>query len=76
MRTRLGRTARLAAAALTVGVLAAAAGCSGSGGAGNGTSSGPAPALGTTLPHFSSMSMTGSHAFLGTLEGVIAVGGV
>jgi outer membrane protein assembly factor BamB len=32
--------------------------------------------LGTTLPHFSSMSMTGSHAFLGTMEGVIAVGGV
>jgi outer membrane protein assembly factor BamB len=32
--------------------------------------------LGTTLPHFSSMSMTGSQAFLGTMEGVIAVGGV
>ena len=32
--------------------------------------------LGSTLPHFSSMSMTGSHAFLGTMEGVIAVGGV
>ena len=32
--------------------------------------------LDTTLPHFSSMSMTGSHAFLGTMEGVIAVGGV
>jgi len=32
--------------------------------------------LGVTLPHFSSMSMTGSHAFLGTMEGVIAVGGV
>jgi len=32
--------------------------------------------LGTTLPHFSSMSMTGSHAFLGTMEGVVAVGGV
>jgi len=32
--------------------------------------------LHTTLPHFSSMSMTGSHAFLGTMEGVIAVGGV
>jgi outer membrane protein assembly factor BamB len=32
--------------------------------------------LGTTLPHFSSMSMTGSHAFLGTMEGVIAVAGV
>jgi outer membrane protein assembly factor BamB len=33
-------------------------------------------ALGTALPHFSSMSMTGSHAFLGTIEGVVAVGGV
>jgi len=32
--------------------------------------------LGTALPHFSSMSMTGSHAFLGTMEGMIAVGGV
>jgi outer membrane protein assembly factor BamB len=32
--------------------------------------------LGTALPHFSSMSMTGSHAFLGTMGGVIAVGGV
>ena len=32
--------------------------------------------LGTTLPHFSSMSMTGSHAFLGTMEGLVAVGGV
>jgi outer membrane protein assembly factor BamB len=32
--------------------------------------------LGTRLPHFSSMSMTGSHAFLGTMDGVIAVGGV
>ncbi len=32
--------------------------------------------LGATLPHFSSMSMTGSHAFLGTMQGVIAVGGV
>ena len=32
--------------------------------------------LRTTLPHFSSMSMTGSHAFLGTMDGVIAVGGV
>jgi hypothetical protein len=30
--------------------------------------------LGTTLPHFSSMSMTGGHAFLGTMEGVVAVG--
>jgi polyvinyl alcohol dehydrogenase (cytochrome) len=32
--------------------------------------------LGASLPHFSSMSMTGSHAFLGTMDGVIAVGGV
>jgi len=32
--------------------------------------------LDATLPHFSSMSMTGRHAFLGTMEGVIAVGGV
>ena len=32
--------------------------------------------LGTMLPHFSSMSMTGSHAFLGTIEGVVAVDGV
>jgi polyvinyl alcohol dehydrogenase (cytochrome) len=32
--------------------------------------------LGTTLPHFSSMSMTGSRAFLGTMEGVVSVGGV
>ena len=31
--------------------------------------------LGASLPHFSSMSMTGSHAFLGTLTGVVAVGG-
>src|SRR5256886_17191700 len=38
MRTRLARTARLAAAALTGGVLAAAAGCSG-----GGTSTGSAP---------------------------------
>ncbi|MGH3198641.1 MAG: PQQ-binding-like beta-propeller repeat protein [Streptosporangiaceae bacterium] len=29
--------------------------------------------LGTSLPHFASMSMTGSHAFLGTTEGVVAV---
>ena len=43
MRTRLGCAARLAAAALTGGVLAVAAGCSGSGGAGSGTSSGSAP---------------------------------
>ena len=33
-------------------------------------------ALGVALPHFSSMSMTGGHAFLGTMEGVVAVGGV
>ena len=32
--------------------------------------------LGTALPHFSSMSMTGSQAFLGTMDGVLAVGGV
>jgi outer membrane protein assembly factor BamB len=32
--------------------------------------------LGAALPHFSSMSMTGRHAFLGTMEGVVAVGGV
>src|SRR5215470_2634321 len=32
--------------------------------------------LGTGLPHFSSMSMTGRHAFLSTMKGVIAVGGV
>ena len=32
--------------------------------------------LGTALPHFSSMSMTGSDAFLGTMEGVVAVAGV
>ena len=32
--------------------------------------------LDTRLPHFSSMWMTGSHAFLGTLAGVVAVGGV
>src|SRR6266702_25074 len=48
MRMRLGRTARLAAAALTGGVLAAAAGCSG--GAGNGTSSGSAPPSRTLAP--------------------------
>jgi len=50
MRTRLARTARLAAAALTGGVLAAAAGCSGSGGAGNGASSGSAPPSRTLAP--------------------------
>ena len=32
--------------------------------------------LGTSLPHFSSMSMTGNHAYLGTMAGVVAVGGV
>jgi outer membrane protein assembly factor BamB len=32
--------------------------------------------LGAALPHFSSMSMTGGHAFLGTMTGVVAVGGV
>jgi outer membrane protein assembly factor BamB len=31
--------------------------------------------LGTTLPHFASLSMTGSHAFLGTDDGVTAVAG-
>ena len=31
--------------------------------------------LGTSLPHFASLSMTGSHAFLGTSEGVIEVSG-
>jgi polyvinyl alcohol dehydrogenase (cytochrome) len=31
--------------------------------------------LGTTLPHFASPSMTGSHAFVGTSEGVVAVAG-
>jgi outer membrane protein assembly factor BamB len=31
--------------------------------------------LGTTLPHFASLSMTGSHAFLGTNDGVTAVAG-
>ena len=32
--------------------------------------------LGAELPHFSSLSMTGDRAFLGTLEDVVAVGGV
>ena len=32
--------------------------------------------LGTSLPHFASLSMTGSHAYLGTSQGVVAVGGV
>ena len=31
--------------------------------------------LGTALPHFASMSMTGNHAYLGTDDGVIAVTG-
>jgi outer membrane protein assembly factor BamB len=31
--------------------------------------------LGTTLPHFASLSMTGSHAYLGTSQGVVAVAG-
>jgi outer membrane protein assembly factor BamB len=31
--------------------------------------------LGTSLPHFASLSMTGSHAFLGTNDGVTAVAG-
>jgi len=31
--------------------------------------------LGTSLPHFASLSMTGRHAFLGTGDGVIAVAG-
>ncbi len=31
--------------------------------------------LGTTLPHFASLSMTGNHAYLGTLQGMIAVAG-
>ena len=31
--------------------------------------------LGTTLPHFSSMSMVGNRAYLGTMEGVVAVAG-
>ena len=32
--------------------------------------------LGTTLPHFASMSMAGSRAYLGTTQGVLSVGGV
>ena len=32
--------------------------------------------LGSSLPHFASLSMTGSHAYLGTSQGVVAVGGV
>jgi hypothetical protein len=31
--------------------------------------------LGTTLPHFASLSMSGSHAFVGTNDGVTAVAG-
>ncbi|MFI5083357.1 MAG: PQQ-binding-like beta-propeller repeat protein [Streptosporangiales bacterium] len=31
--------------------------------------------LGTSLPHFSSMSMLGNHAYLGTMGGVVAVAG-
>ena len=31
--------------------------------------------LGTSLPHFASLSMTGSHAYLGTSQGVVAVAG-
>ena len=31
--------------------------------------------LGTSLPHFASLSMTGNRAFLGTNEGVLAVSG-
>ena len=31
--------------------------------------------LGTSLPHFASLSMTGSHAYLGTNQGVVAVAG-
>jgi len=49
MRLRLGRKARLAAAALTGGVLAAAAGCSGGSG-GGGTPAGSAPAARTLTP--------------------------
>ena len=31
--------------------------------------------LGVSLPHFSSMSMVSSHAYLGTMDGVVAVAG-
>jgi len=31
--------------------------------------------LGASLPHFASLSMTGSHAFVGTSDGVVAVAG-
>src|SRR5580704_2747484 len=50
MRMRLGRTARLAAAVLTGGVLAVAVGCSGPGGARDGTSAGSAPPAKTLAP--------------------------
>src|SRR5215472_6504661 len=49
MRMRLARKARLAAAALTGGVLAAVAGCSGGSG-GGGTSAGSAPPARTLAP--------------------------
>jgi outer membrane protein assembly factor BamB len=32
--------------------------------------------LGASLPHFSSMSMTGGRAYLGTMDGVVSVSGV
>ena len=32
--------------------------------------------LGVSLPHFASMSMTGSHGYIGTTEGVVMVAGV
>ena len=32
--------------------------------------------LGTSLPHFASLSMTGNHAYLGTSQGIVAVAGV
>jgi outer membrane protein assembly factor BamB len=32
--------------------------------------------LGASLPHFSSMSMSGNRAYLGTTDGVVAVGGI
>jgi hypothetical protein len=31
--------------------------------------------LGTSLPHFASLSMTGNHAYLGTSQGIVAVAG-
>jgi hypothetical protein len=33
-------------------------------------------ALGDSLPHFASLSMTGNHAYLGTSQGVVSVAGV